>query len=100
MTEHVIGEPIEESRTRGPIGVAMEFLRTLRRMWRDPHYTFPRRLKLLTTFSVIYLLSPIDILPDFLPLLGFADDLTLLLGTFTMIVEEAKRYRQARRGGQ
>lgn len=51
----------------------------LKKLWwalRDPRA--PRWLKLATAGLVLYLLSPIDLLPDTIPLLGVVDDLVLL----------------------
>ncbi|QDR82213.1 YkvA family protein [Sporomusa termitida] len=44
--------------------------------WRHP--LTPQYVKGLLTMLVIYMVSPVDILPDYLPLLGIADDATLL----------------------
>lgn len=38
----------------------------------------PLALKLAALLLGIYVVSPIDIMPDWLPLLGWADDVTLL----------------------
>ena len=43
---------------------------------RDPRV--PRRAKLLAALVVAYALSPIDLIPDFIPVLGVLDDLILL----------------------
>jgi uncharacterized membrane protein YkvA (DUF1232 family) len=43
----------------------------------DPQ--MPRRLKAGVLALVIYVLSPIDLLPDFALMLGWADDLALLI---------------------
>lgn len=51
----------------------------LKKLWwalRDPRA--PRWLKLASAGLVLYLLSPIDLLPDALPLIGVVDDLVLL----------------------
>ena len=51
----------------------------LRKLWwalRDPRA--PRWLKLATAGLVLYLLSPIDLLPDTIPFLGVMDDVVLL----------------------
>ena len=38
----------------------------------------PLALKVICIFIVAYALSPIDLVPDFIPILGFVDDLLLL----------------------
>ncbi|WP_165564206.1 YkvA family protein [Stutzerimonas balearica] len=42
------------------------------------HPALPWWLRLLTLAIVAYALSPIDLIPDFIPLLGYLDDLLLL----------------------
>ncbi|CVK20314.1 YkvA family protein [Sporomusa sphaeroides] len=46
--------------------------------WRHP--LTPNYLKGILAALVIYLLSPIDLLPDYLPLLGIVDDAALATG--------------------
>ena len=43
---------------------------------RDPRV--PRLGKLVVVLVVAYALSPIDLIPDFIPVLGYLDDLLLL----------------------
>jgi uncharacterized membrane protein YkvA (DUF1232 family) len=43
------------------------------------HPQTPGSIRLASVFLFLYLLSPIDILPDFVLLFGWADDLALLL---------------------
>ena len=42
------------------------------------HPNTPRWLRLLCMLIVAYALSPIDLIPDFIPILGYVDDLLLL----------------------
>ena len=42
------------------------------------HPAAPRWLKLSTVGLVLYVLSPIDLIPDLIPFIGFADDLVLV----------------------
>lgn len=42
------------------------------------HPGSPRWLKLGTALIALYLLSPIDLIPEWLPLIGLADDLVLV----------------------
>ncbi|MFQ5665196.1 MAG: YkvA family protein [Candidatus Binatia bacterium] len=54
-----------------------QFVQLYWRLLRDPRVSvWPKALLLL---SVLYVLSPVDILPDVMPLLGQADDLVLVI---------------------
>ncbi|MGB6056174.1 MAG: DUF1232 domain-containing protein [Burkholderiaceae bacterium] len=44
--------------------------------WRDP--ATPLAAKLACLLLALYVLSPVDLVPDWLPLLGWIDDATLL----------------------
>ncbi|MEA4892545.1 MAG: YkvA family protein [Peptococcaceae bacterium] len=46
----------------------------------------PFLAKLLAGLTVAYALSPIDLIPDFIPLLGYLDDLILLPGLVALTV--------------
>lgn len=46
----------------------------------------PLKLKVFFILAVIYLLSPIDVLPDILPILGRIDDLLILLISVTTLL--------------
>lgn len=43
---------------------------------KSPHT--PRLIKLLGFLVLIYVLSPIDLIPDFIPILGYLDELVLV----------------------
>ena len=49
--------------------------RTVTRLAADP--MLPRAAKLALAAAVLYLVSPVDLVPDFIPLLGYLDDLLL-----------------------
>ncbi len=44
--------------------------------YRDPRV--PRQAKLVAALVVAYAVSPIDLIPDFIPVLGYLDDLIIL----------------------
>lgn len=57
------------------------------RLLRDPRV--PRRTKLVVGAAVAYLVSPIDLIPEFVPVIGFADDLLLMAFAINHMVEVA-----------
>jgi uncharacterized membrane protein YkvA (DUF1232 family) len=51
----------------------------------------PRRVRLLPILLAAYLASPLDIVPDIIPVLGFVDDVAIVLGVLTLIVRWTPR---------
>lgn len=51
-------------------------LRLYRNILADPRT--PRRTKLLLGLAVAYAVSPVDLIPDFIPVLGHLDDLVVV----------------------
>ena len=52
--------------------------------YRDPRTPLPA--KLLAMLIVAYALSPIDLIPDFIPVLGYLDELVLLPGAIYLAI--------------
>jgi uncharacterized membrane protein YkvA (DUF1232 family) len=50
------------------------------------HQQTPWRAKALAIFVVAYALSPIDLIPDFIPVIGYLDDLLLLPGLIWLTI--------------
>ena len=57
---------------RDAVRLLPDTLRLVRRLAGDR--TIPRRTRWLIWVLLIYLASPIDVVPDFLPVIGYADD--------------------------
>jgi uncharacterized membrane protein YkvA (DUF1232 family) len=47
------------------------------RLWRDPRV--PRSARLLLPLLIIYLALPVDLIPDFIPVVGYLDDIAVLV---------------------
>ena len=58
------------------------------------HYKMPWGTFLWLVIFVIYFISPIDTLPDVLPLLGFADDGAFLIFVLLLLHKELNNFRQ------
>lgn len=56
-------------------------------------YPLPKKTTLVLTCAFLYLLSPVDIAPDILPLIGFVDDVAVLAFAFSLIKGDLENYR-------
>ncbi len=64
-----------------------ELLRLLRRLVADR--TVPARARVMPAALVAYLLLPIDLVPDFLPVIGYADDVILIAVVLRAVIRSA-----------
>jgi len=60
-------------------------IRTWRLVWADPRT--PRAAKWLLGFAIAYAISPVDLVPEFIPVFGVLDDMAM----FALILRVAKR---------
>jgi uncharacterized membrane protein YkvA (DUF1232 family) len=51
----------------------------------------PRRAKAVLALVIPYLLSPIDLIPDFIPVLGQLDDALIVVAVFGYVARRAGR---------
>ena len=62
-------------------------VKLLVRLARDPRV--PRRTKIVLAVALGYIVSPLDVIPDFIPVAGVADDLLLLAFAVNHLVHVA-----------
>jgi uncharacterized membrane protein YkvA (DUF1232 family) len=80
------------ARPRGSLlGEAMrllpDLLRLLRRLASDR--AMPRGVRIRLALLMVYLASPIDIVPDFVPVIGYADDVIIVTLVLRSVVRRA-----------
>lgn len=64
-----------------------DLLRLIRRLVADPTVAVGVRVRLALLLA--YLLSPIDLVPDFLPVIGYADDVVIVALVLRSVVARA-----------
>ncbi|HEX9865217.1 MAG TPA: YkvA family protein [Acidimicrobiia bacterium] len=57
------------------------------RLIADPRV--PRRSKIVLGFAAAYVASPIDLIPEFIPVLGWADDVLLMMYALDSLIDRA-----------
>lgn len=61
-------------------------------------YSLPKKTALLLVFAFLYLISPVDIVPDIFPLIGLVDDVAVLVFAFNFIRGDLENYRAWKMG--
>ncbi len=56
-------------------------------------YPMPWKTFIVALLCFIYVLSPVDLLPDVMPLLGITDDATFILLVIAMLQKDLAKYR-------
>jgi uncharacterized membrane protein YkvA (DUF1232 family) len=64
-----------------------DVLRLMRRLAADP--SLPRATRLGPALALVYLALPIDVIPDFVPVLGYADDAIIVTAILRGVVRRA-----------
>ena len=64
------------------------------KMLRDPHFQMAKETKTILIIALLYIISPIDLIPDAIPLLGLVDDVLVAGYALRHASAELERYRQ------
>ncbi|HEY3561849.1 MAG TPA: YkvA family protein [Kribbella sp.] len=88
------GEPV-------PVGNVFERARALPRLLRDvrqgAYADLPKSRPFLWVLALVYLVSPIDILPDLLPIIGVTDDAGVFMWLLTSVSTATGLYLRKQR---
>jgi len=82
----LIAKPAK-AQLREALRLLPDLLRLLRRLAGDP--ALPRGVRLRLVGLLIYLAVPIDVIPDFIPVLGYADDAIIVTAVLRSTVRRA-----------
>ena len=77
----------EPGRLREAIRLLPDLLRLLHRLARDRE--LPRGVRIRLGLLLVYLAIPIDLIPDFIPVLGYADDAIIVTAVLRSVVRKA-----------
>jgi uncharacterized membrane protein YkvA (DUF1232 family) len=85
-------------RNRGPLRKIWDDLMTLLRLirsWTTGRYRdIPWQTIVLAIAAVVYFVNPFDIIPDFIPLVGFLDDATVVGFVIASIRNDLEKFRE------
>ena len=82
----------------GPVDGAIETIRELVQLvkdWKDKKYSGVSKTTIVTiALCFVYFVSPVDIVPDVMPVAGLLDDVLVLKITLGQIGADLNRYRE------
>ena len=79
------------------------FIKMLLAYINGSYRSVPWRSIVLITASLIYFITPIDVVPDFIPGVGFIDDVSVILWVFKSVytdIEEFRKFDEAKQSSE
>lgn len=83
----VAGRREDEGRLREALRLLPDVVRLVRRLAADR--TLPRGVRVRLVLLLVYLLSPLDLVPDVLPVVGYLDDVLVVVVVLRAVVRVA-----------
>ena len=82
----------------GALGDSIDDVATMGSMISDyakgNYKEIPRKTIISITVAVVYVVSPIDLIPDYTPVVGYADDIALVGFVLSQVHEDVDAYRE------
>ncbi len=70
------------------------FIRMVKAYVEGEYREIPWKTMLLVLGSLIYFLNPFDLVPDFLPGVGYLDDITIVLWVFKSVEDDIAQFQE------
>ncbi|UXP30670.1 YkvA family protein [Reichenbachiella agarivorans] len=70
----------------------MVVLRMLKAQVTGEYREIPWRTLLLSAGAMLYFITPLDVIPDFIPALGLTDDIAILFWVYNSVKEDIERF--------
>jgi uncharacterized membrane protein YkvA (DUF1232 family) len=84
----------EKGTLKGMVDKVKLFLRMIGAYAQGEYREVPWKTMLLILASIIYFLNPFDLIPDFIPGIGFLDDLSVLLWVFNSVENDISKFQE------
>ena len=72
----------------------LDDLKLAYKMLRDPNFQMEREKKITIIIALLYIISPLDLIPDTIPFLGMLDDVLVAGYALKQVADELARYKQ------
>lgn len=69
-------------------------LSLIKDFWKKDYTQIPWYAMTAIVFALLYVLNPMDLSPDYIPIIGYVDDITVFSFALTLVGKDLKAYRQ------
>ena len=69
-------------------------MRMIQSHFNGTYPSFSNKSILLLIFSLVYFITPFDLIPDFIPALGFTDDISVLYFVLQSLASDIENFKQ------
>jgi uncharacterized membrane protein YkvA (DUF1232 family) len=91
-SDKLIQKVLSSSQLKKEIAKVKLLLMMVKDYWNGTYREIPYGTIIAIAVALIYILSPLDLIPDFIPVIGQMDDLAILLFVWDRISEDVKQY--------
>lgn len=82
----------DDEKVKGFLGMLRTLIRMVKAYLKGEYKVIPWKTLLLMVGALIYFVSPLDLIPDFIPITGFIDDISLVVWIFTRIQNDIRDF--------
>ncbi len=95
-----LGRRLDESLSSDVQGLRayIDDLKLAYEMVRSPDFALQKETRLVLIIALLYIVSPIDLIPDAIPFIGLLDDIVVAGYAMKKTAAELERYRQFKQG--
>jgi uncharacterized membrane protein YkvA (DUF1232 family) len=94
LAEDALAKANKNKGALGRIGDDLQAFTRLLRAWATRRYrSMPWRSLSLVVAALLYFVSPLDAIPDFIPVLGFVDDIFIVTWVMRAIQKDVEKFR-------
>lgn len=73
----------------------LKLLIELLKQYKSGNYkVLPWRSAASITFTLLYIINPLDIIPDVLPVLGYIDDMSVFMALYNLVDKDIEAYKE------
>lgn len=84
---------VDNLKTSGLVERVRLFLRLVRAYAKGEYRDIPWQHVVLIVAALVYFVTPLDLIPDFIPVSGFIDDFTVLIWVYNKMQYEIDRFK-------